>query len=166
MSSKSYYVGKAHWGGMLQRWLEKYTILAPQPQKGGLFFTPVTSENISSIVYDEARAVQPLKTFLFPALEEVVGNDFTLEKPWLFLNVKACDLQAISILDQALGGDFTDPHYRKKRSESIFISSDCTQPWETCFCTLVGGKPYAEKGFDLNLSKIGGEHCWKATMNL
>jgi sulfhydrogenase subunit beta (sulfur reductase) len=154
MSSEMYYIGKAHWGSILQRWLEKYTILAPQAQKGGLFLKSVTTENISSIVYEEARPVQPLKTFLFPSLEEVAGKDFQPEKPWLFLNVKACDLKALSIFDRAFSGEFTDPHYQHRRTESVFVSSDCTQPWSTCFCTLVGGKPYAEVGFDLNLSKI------------
>ncbi len=154
MSSEMYYIGKAHWGNMLQKWLEKFAVLAPQAQKGGLFFKSVTTENISSIVYEEARAVQPLKTFLFPSLEEVVGKDYQSEKPWLFLNVKACDLKAISIFDRAFGNEFADPHYQKRRSESLIISSDCTQPWDTCFCTLVNGKPYPEAGFDLNLSKI------------
>jgi NAD-dependent dihydropyrimidine dehydrogenase PreA subunit len=134
--------------------MEKYTVLAPQPEEGGLFIQPVTSENISTIVYDQARAVQPVKTFLMPPLEEVVGEALALEKPWLFLGVKACDLAALPILDQAFGGDFKDPRYQNRREESIIISSDCTQPWETCFCTLVGNQPYATKGFDLNLSKV------------
>lgn len=149
-----YYIGKAHWGTILQGWLEKYAVLAPQKENGGLFLKPVTSENISSVVYDEARAAQPLKSFLLPPLEEVVGDMIKLEKPWLFLGVKACGLAALPIIDQAFGGDFADPLYQKRREESIIVSSDCTQPWETCFCTLVGGQPYPTKGFDLNLSKV------------
>lgn len=154
MSTEKYYIGKEHWGSILKGWLDKYTVLAPQREKGGLFFQPVNSDNISSIVYDVARTVQPLKSFLLPPLEEVVGESFKEEKPWLFLCVKACDLKAISILDQAFGGDFADPVYQKRREESIIVSSDCTQPWETCCCTWVGGEPYATEGFDLNLSKV------------
>ncbi len=149
-----YYIGKAHWGSILQGWMEKYTVLAPLREKGGLYIQPVTPDNITCIVYDEARAAQPMKSFLLPALEEVVGDDFKWEKPWLFLGVKACGLAALPIIDQAFGGDFADPLYQKRREESVIVSSDCTQPWETCFCTLVGGQPYALKGFDLNLSKV------------
>jgi ferredoxin len=149
-----YYIGKAHWGTILQGWMDKYTVLAPQKDDGGLFLQPVTPEDVSSVVYDEARAAQPLKSFLLPPLEEVVGDKIKLEKPMLFLGVKACGLAALPIIDQAFGGDFADPLYQKRREESIIVSSDCTQPWETCFCTMVGGQPYPTKGFDLNLSKV------------
>lgn len=152
--AERYYVGKAHWGSILRGWMEKYTILAPQREAGGMYIQPVTPENMGSVVYDEARAVQPMKSFLLPPLEEVVGDNIKLEKPWLFLGVKACGLAALPIIDQAFGGDFTDPEYQKRREESLIVSSDCTQPYETCFCTLVGGQPYPTKGFDLNLSKV------------
>jgi sulfhydrogenase subunit beta (sulfur reductase) len=152
--SERYYIGKAHWGSILRGWMEKYSILAPQRETGGLFFQPVTADNSSSIVYDEARAAQPLKSFLLPPLEEVAGKIIEIKKPWLFLGVKACDLTALPILDQAFGGDFSDPIYQKRREESIIVSSDCTQPWETCFCTLLEGQPFPTKGFDINLSKV------------
>jgi len=139
---------------MLQGWMDKYTVLAPQRESGGLFIQPVTSENMSSIVYDEARATQPLKSFLLPPLEEVVGDEMKLEKPWVFLGIKACGLAALPILDHAFGGDFADPFFQDRREGSIIVSSDCTQPWETCFCTWIGGQPYPTKGFDLNLSKV------------
>jgi sulfhydrogenase subunit beta (sulfur reductase) len=148
------YIGKAHWDSLVREWLEKYTLLAPQKETGGLFFEPVVPATLSSIVYDEARTVQPEKTFLLPALEEVVGRPFTPEKPWMLLGMKACGLAALPILDKAFSGDFEDPVYRKRREETVIISSDCSQPWETCFCTMVGGKPYPTGGYDLNLSKV------------
>lgn len=152
--AERYYVGKAHWGLILQGWMEKYSILAPQRETGGLYVQPVTQDNLGSVVYDEARSIQPLKSFLLPPLEEVVGDTIKSEKPYLFLGVKACGLAALPIIDQAFGGDFADPIYQKRREDSLIVSSDCTQPWETCFCTLVGGQPYPSKGFDLNLSKV------------
>lgn len=152
--AERYYVGKAHWESILKEWLERFVILAPMRENGGLFIQPVSSDRMSSIVYDEARAAQPMKSFLLPAIEEVVGKAFSYEKPWLFLGVKACGLSALPIIDQAFGGDFADPAYQKRREEGVIVSSDCTQPWETCFCTLVGGNPYPSKGFDLNLSKV------------
>ncbi|MEJ2627033.1 MAG: 4Fe-4S dicluster domain-containing protein [bacterium] len=132
-----------------------YSILAPQKtDKNGLFLEIVTSDNQSSIVYDQARAANPMKTFLLPPIDEVVGDHIEPEKPLLFLGVKASGLAALPILDQAFGGDFTDPLYQKRRKNSVIVSSDCTQPWDTCFCTLVGGQPYPQQGFDLNLSKV------------
>ncbi len=152
--AERYYIGKAHWRSVLKGWMEKYTILAPIREEGGLYFQVVTPENMDSVVYDEARAVQPLKTFLLPSLEEVTGNPSEREKPWLILGVKACGLAALPILDKAFGGDFTDPYYQKRRSETVIVSSDCTQPLETCFCAVLDGTPYPTDGFDLNLSKV------------
>jgi len=154
MKTERYFVGKAHWGTILNTWMEKYNIIAPQSEAGGLFMQPVTPENVSTIVYDAARAAQPLKSFLLPPLEEVVGTQINVEKPWLFLGVKACGLAALPILDQAFGGDFADPQFQKRREGSVVVSSDCSQPWETCFCTMMDGNPYPTKGFDLNLSKV------------
>ena len=152
--AERYYIGKAHWESILRSWMEKYTVLAPQREVGGLYFQPVTSENVSSVVYDEVRATQPMKSFLLPPLDDVISEQPETEKPWLFLGVKACDLAALPILDQAFGGDFADPVFQKRREEAVLVSADCNQPLETCFCTLVGGQPHPTKGFDLNMSKV------------
>lgn len=154
LSSAQYYIGKAQWASLLQEWMDKHRVMAPVQQSGGLFFQPAGPDMLSDIVYDMARAVQPLKSFLMPPLDEVTGSSPVEEKPFLFLNVKACDIKALSILDSALNGEFREPNYCRRREKSIIIGSDCTQPWDTCFCTMVGGKPYPEQGFDLNLTKI------------
>jgi len=153
--AEKYYIGKAHWGSILKSWMETHSVLAPQKTNdNSLYLEAVISDNLSSIVYDQARTANPMKSFLLPPLDEVVGDEIKQEKPWLFLGVKACGLSALPILDQAFGGDFADPLYQKRRKDSVIVSSDCTQPWETCFCTLVGGQPFAKEGFDLNLSKV------------
>ncbi len=36
----------------------------------------------------------------------------------------------------------------------FIIASDCTEPAESCFCYLLGGKTWADKGFDLNVSPV------------
>lgn len=154
MLVERYYIGKAQWSVILRDWLGKYAVIAPQAENGGLYLQPVTQDNYTSIVYDEVRAVQPLKSYFLPPLDEVVGRRFERKKSWLFLGIKACDLSSLSILDQAFGDDYTDPKYLKRRNDSFIISSDCTQPLNTCCCTWVGGTPYAKEGFDLNLSKI------------
>jgi len=151
---EKYYIGKAHWKSILKTWMEKYNVIAPQNEHDHLYLKPVTTENSSGIVFDEARAVQPLKTYFMPLLSEVTNRTVKQDKPWLFLGVKACGLAALGILDQAFGGDYSDPVYQQRRLESLIVSTDCAQPLATCFCTLVGGNPYPEKGFDLNFSKV------------
>ena len=151
---EKYQIGKEQWKALLKGWLGRYTLLAPQKEHRGLYYQTVASGNDDSVVYDRARAAQPLKAFLLPPLEEVTSETAGVSKPYLFLGVKACDLQALPILDRAFGGDFPDSRYQNRRAESLIVSSDCTEPWETCFCELVGGQPYPSRQFDLNLSEV------------
>ncbi len=82
-----------------------------------------------------------------PAEEEV--------PKYAFLGVRPCDLRAIFIQDQVLGGS-THPGstYAKRRSEVFVIAVNCTEPGETCFCTSMGTGPKAEAGFDLALTEL------------
>jgi len=126
-------------------WLEK---------RGDLFVATRDEENNVKIKpYSEAgefkypgvRAIQPLKPFFFSMLEEVaeypVAEDRPIEaKPFTIVGASACDLRAIEALDRVfLEGEFKDPFYEAKRSKSLVIS-----------------KPYPEKTFDINLSKVEG----------
>ncbi len=154
MIVERYYLGKAQWGVILRAWTEKYMVIAPHHKDKQLFLKQVNPDQLTTIIYDEARAVQPLKSFFLPPLDEVVGRRIEKKKPWIFLGIKACDLNALSLLDKAFGEDYKDPKYLKRRQDSYIISSDCTQPYNTCCCTWAGYYPYAESGFDLNLSKI------------
>jgi ferredoxin len=156
MADERYSIGKDIWMSLLVRWLREFRVFAPQREKRGLYFHPVTPENSASVVHAEVRAAQPLKTFLLPPLEEVTAPPLPNATPFLFLGVKACDLSALSILDRAFGGDFSDPRYLDRRNTSVLVGSDCTDPMETCFCTLVGGKPHPANGFDLNLIPAAG----------
>jgi len=75
----------------------------------------------------------------------------------IVVGARACDVAALRILDHVfLEGDFEDPFYAARRRKTLVISADCTGPYETCFCVAVEGRPYAEGGFDLNLSEVNG----------
>jgi NAD-dependent dihydropyrimidine dehydrogenase PreA subunit len=112
--------------------------------------------------YPGVRSYQPLKPFFFSMLEEVAeypSKESSLKesRPFAIIGASACDVRAIEALDKVfLEGDFKDPFYQERREKSMIVSADCTEPLETCFCVLVGVKPFAEKGFDLNLTKVGG----------
>ena len=109
-----------------------------------------------------ARATEPVKTLLFPPRGEVSrfftegsGEELRPEAPErILVGARQCDLAALRILDNVfLEGPFEDPFYAARREKTLVISADCTEPSDVCFCTLVEGKPYPERGFDLNLSE-------------
>jgi len=106
-------------------------------------------------ILDGARAVDPAKLLLYGIRERVAPFDQE-SLPVLLTGVKACDIKALEILDRALiNDDFVDPVYRSWRERTTVLSADCTDAAPTCHCTLVGGKPYPETGFDANAARFG-----------
>lgn len=111
-----------------------------------------------SYFLDGYRAVDPIKVLFYGAREQVYP---VAAKPVqrLIAGVKACDLQALQLLDRALiNKDFVDPAYKAWRDSTTILSADCTEAGPACHCTLVGGKPFSEEGFDLNISRIADRY--------
>lgn len=111
-----------------------------------------------NIDLDSYRTVDPLKILFYAPRERIYPAELTVKKR-LIVGAKACDLNAIELLDKALtNSDFTDPNYKYWRENTTIISSDCITTGPNCLCLLLNGKPYAEKGFDLNLTRINGNY--------
>ncbi len=116
------------------------------------------------------RPSQPLKTFLFSRRMKVAeypagdkDKDFTVNEQVFIVGAAACDIESLRSLDVVfLDEAFTDIFYRARRDNTFIITEDCSEPRETCFCTLAGNNPYPEKGFDLNLSRIEGGYIIEA----
>jgi sulfhydrogenase subunit beta (sulfur reductase) len=106
------------------------------------------------IDFDSYRTVDPLKILFYTPREKVYPAGFNFKKR-LIVGAKACDLNALELLDKALiNSDFSDPNYYYWRKNTTIISSDCINTGPNCFCLLLDGKTYAERGFDLNLTRI------------
>jgi ferredoxin len=149
-----FYINIADWEKFLGQILKTYRIYAPQEVSGNLAYQVLTPENVNKAIYGTYRAVQPFKTFFCLPQEKVTEVTPHPEKT-IVLGVKNCDLKAIQVLDKIfLEGDFVDPFYRERREKTLIVSSDCYQPKDTCFCTLLDNNPFPERGFDLNLSPI------------
>ena len=109
-----------------------------------------------------ARVEHPLKGFFFPAQERVgsypSGGEAEPAAPnRVIVGAKACDLVALRTYDKVFGeGEVVDDFYLAKRRNTTIIAADCPEPLESCGCSLLGGKPYSEDGFDLCLSEVEG----------
>jgi len=112
-----------------------------------------------------ARPSESLKSVAFPSRERVAvypgksdacEPDIDPNAPQVLVGCRGCDLRAMELLDHVfIEGDSEDPFYKVRRENSVVISVDCVALADTCFCNLVGGQPYAESGYDLNLSPVG-----------
>ncbi len=114
------------------------------------------------------RPTEPLKALLFPPREQVgawpsAGAPSKLDtpvEPRIVLGVKNCDLASLKVHDHVfLGGGCVDPQYARARESTVLVSCDCTGHLDVCFCPVVGEQPYAETGFDINVSPTAFGYC-------
>ena len=139
-----------------------YQVFVPGRKKESRFYKRYDG-SMDDVVIGEVRAFEPLKAFYFPAIEMVADGyspdlPHADDTPVCIVGVKACDLKGFKVLDQVFldeEGGYVDPTYRKRRSENLIISSDCTTAIDTCFCLALGAKPFPQEDFDINLSPVG-----------
>ena len=134
--------------------LDGYTdvILPGSKGNGGTFFGHLGDD--FNIVLDSYRTVDPVKILFYLTRERMQPDEWATKKR-IILGVKACDLRALELLDRALiNQDFVDPAYKHWRENSTIVTTDCSEIADTCHCNLLDGLPFAESGFDLNLSRL------------
>jgi formate hydrogenlyase subunit 6/NADH:ubiquinone oxidoreductase subunit I len=104
------------------------------------------------------------KGWLYPSLQSVgrYGDESMpppaeAPAPRAIVGLRACELSALKYLDKMLlDGPFQEPVYQSRRKSSVLVSTDCAAAAPTCFCTSVGGLPFAADGYDVNLSPVEG----------
>ena len=153
---------------------------------GGELYVPVRAEETGklhlerielfplpdNLCLDGYRTVEPLKAFAqllrypvagYPSTE---GDDMGEEKDFpqiVVAGARGCDLAALALVDKVqIEGEYTDPFYKIRRDKMIVVGADCTECGESCFCSLLGGNPWPEKGCDLAVSKTQGGYLVEA----
>ena len=134
-------------------------LYVPVSEEGYFSFARYNPEQHPEIAFNELRLCQSAKQFLFPLREIAAVFPAPAEnadmKPFAVFGLKDCDLRSIRILDKVFADEeFCDPSYLQRRENMLIISSDCYNPAESCFCTMMDGDVYPQEGYDLNVSKI------------
>jgi sulfhydrogenase subunit beta (sulfur reductase) len=83
------------------------------------------------------------------------------ESQFAFIGARSCDIHAIQVQDRVfIRGPFPSAVYEARRSNTIIIAVNCTDPGGTCFCVSMNTGPRASSGFDLALTEIidNGRH--------
>jgi sulfhydrogenase subunit beta (sulfur reductase) len=149
---KSYSASLETWSEVLSLISQQYEIFAPI-KNNFLDYELVTPENVSAIVYNEARPTTPLKAFFFPVKENVVKE--RSDKKRIILGVTSCDLEALKLLDRIfLDEEFLDIYYKQHRENTILIGTDCYSTLDSCHCTSYNLNPFPESNFDIRLNLI------------
>lgn len=119
------------------------------------------------VEFNNIRTCTPAKEFLFPLREIAAVYPESSEpnniKPFAVFGLKQCDLRSIEILDTVFKeAEYEDSFYVARREKMFIISSDCTNPADSCFCNVLGGKPFAQNRFDLNVSQVKDQYIIEA----
>ncbi len=147
---------------LLKRPGEVPTIVPTETKRLG--WLAQVGEDVSLSPLLAPRSAQSPKGFFLPPAESM--GRYGLDGPAatvvetterVLVGVRACELRARNYLDKVmLSGDIKDPPYQARREAGLIVSCDCVDCTDSCFCTLVGGEPFAREGFDVNLTPIGG----------
>jgi ferredoxin len=157
---ENYFLRQGEFIELLRLLTSDYDIFTLARQNGSLVyqrFSPPESE----VVIGGVRAVDPLKSFFFPA-RELVSLGFSPEagsngrRPRCIVGAKSCDLKALAMLDQVFlpNSGHSDPFYLAARNQTLLISADCTKVLGTCFCSAFGLEPHCDEGADINLTEL------------
>jgi len=136
------------------------TVYVPYRAVESFSFTKYEPSEGMEVELNNIRTCVPLKEFLLPVRELAstypqAGMFEDRIKPFAILGAKECDIKSLEILDNVfLEGPFEDPFYKARRDKMLIISSDCTEPADSCFCGIFEGKGFLKDGFDLNVSVV------------
>jgi len=138
---------------------DSMTLYVPQDTGGHHIPRLYDAAADGAVQYNAIRMCTPAKEFLFPLRELAAVFPDPVEpqevQPFAVFGLKACDLRSMEVLDKVFTEqDFEDPLYIARREKMFTIASDCTEPGPSCFCNVLGGKPYPEAGFDLNVCTV------------
>jgi len=138
---------------------EEMDLYVPKKTGQHYVFVRYDQSGQTPVEFNNIRACMPVKEFLFPLRELAAVLPEPVEpeeiKPFAVFGLKDCDLRSLECLDKVfLEEDFEDRLYVARREKMFIISSDCFDPGESCFCNIIEGKAYPDRGFDLNISQV------------
>jgi ferredoxin len=158
----TYYVSESGLRAFLEALTNEAEVYGTVEREERLNYEGLDSENIKLVTLSTVRSYASPKALLFPVTERVAtysrmgSGPTTIEEPTrVLVGLRQCDLAAIHMLDLVfLEGDYVDPFYKARRDSTILVSTDCRDAAESCFCTLVGGKPCPMAYYDINFSPL------------
>ncbi|MBF6244529.1 4Fe-4S dicluster domain-containing protein [Nocardia elegans] len=113
-------------------------------------------------VFSHSAGPGSWKQFLQPPHRRIARFDADLNSepvqdiptPTAFLGVRGCDMAAIGVLGQVLGGGaHPDSAFAARRRELFIIGVNCTEPGGVCFCASMHTGPDVSSGYDLALTE-------------
>jgi NAD-dependent dihydropyrimidine dehydrogenase PreA subunit len=162
-----YYLSRYYLVGWVKEILKKYETYWPQFYEGKLYYHKGNSEKLinEEEFYQALKTIRPSNSlkelFFYPKLKVAgfIDNKPTplslTNEPRVVIGAKACDLRGLKVHEiMYLQDDEFDPFHKNERARTIIVAADCPEPQDSCFCNLVGLKPYSEELADVVVSVL------------
>lgn len=108
------------------------------------------------------------KKYLFPPKEKlwtakkqdnnklvILQEDLPAEDRMAFIGVRACEIQAIFVLDKVFNTKLAVyQQYQRRRENTFIMAVNCTTAVNTCFCASMQSGPQVKEGYDLSLTEV------------
>lgn len=118
----------------------------PADNKGQAQFLPYQS---GMKLTGALNTVRSAKDLFFPQVENLVdfkvsGKEIQLiqsrdpAEPFVLFGVRACDAASFAILDRVFLSEPVDTYYQARRESGTIVTLACSEPEETCFCSVFG----------------------------
>lgn len=143
---------------------QRMEVVAPVMDQGTPAFVtwngqPLALDGENPLV-SPVKLLYPQREVLFRYIQEC--GSYTFEEPEqkarLILGVRACDLQALKVLDSLLFSEPVDQAYQNRRRSVIIAAMSCIEPGEGCFCAQLGSGPECGEGSDLLFTRLGSHY--------
>jgi sulfhydrogenase subunit beta (sulfur reductase) len=83
--------------------------------------------------------------------------------PQAIVGIRPCDVRGFEIVKRNFDNpEFRDPWWVRRYESTVLVGLGCEEPCSTCFCTSVGGGPFAEEGLDVLLVSVGDRFLARA----
>lgn len=150
---------------LLGRWGKEFTVFVPSQAKRVATWVKWDGKDTSFLDWYRNTTIPP-KSSVFPAMEEMFHfqkdkTSYHLELPasnqhkQLIFGIRPCDARSLALLDMSFQDGYEDPYYLSRRKNTLIVGLGCTSPYDSCFCTSVGGNPSDSANVDLMLTDIG-----------
>jgi formate hydrogenlyase subunit 6/NADH:ubiquinone oxidoreductase subunit I len=159
-------ISKKDIGKLLEVWSRELTVFVPSRDSGVTQMAKWDGKDTGFLEWYR-NTVIPAKSSFLPPMEEMFSfhknNDgyhlelSTDQQKRVVFGIRPCDARAISIIDKVFIDSYEDPYYVSKRNNTVLIGLGCANPYDSCFCTSLSGKPAESTDVDLMFTDIGDE---------
>ena len=142
-----YKIAKENLSALFRMIAEKQELYLPVKIAGQTNFKTWTEE--AEVDLDTLKTVKSPKDAFFPQSENLysvkkegkklhVEPEALKDQDFVVFGMKACDVQAVQVLDKVFLTDPVDTFYAARRKHGTIVAMACHEPEESCFCKEIG----------------------------